>query len=247
MAADVYSVLNLVHLKELIIGTEARERMWATRHLHKGSDWNDTQHLVQDDEWVMGYWDSRNHSHRQFLITEMSASSGLSSILEIGCNCGPNLYLLAKKYPAANLEGIDINPRAVQKGNELFASEGIENVKLSVGQADELGQFPDKSFDIVITDAVLMYIGRDKIKQVVQVMVRIANKTLVLIERHCFEPQGRDKEGLGIRYRGSWKRDYVALLKQFVGEEHIRVTKITEDMWRDANWQEAGAIISITM
>lgn len=247
LAANIYGVLNPVCLRELFVGTEARERMWATRHLHKGSDWNDTQHLSEPDEWVMGYWSSREHTHRQFLIEEISASPGISSILEIGCNCGPNLHLLAKKFPAADIVGIDINSRAVQKGSELFASAGISNVKLYVGKADELEQFSDGSFDVVFTDALLIYIGRDKIKKVIQNMVRIANRALVLMEWHCFKPQRKDMEGLGIYHHGSWKRDYVALLKQFVPEERIRVTKITEDVWPDANWQEVGAIISVAM
>ena len=243
----MYGVLHPLFWKEFIAGTRAQENMWATRHLHKGSDWKDTSHYGRRDEWVMGYWDSREHSHRQFLVEKIAAFPDISSILEIGCNCGPNLYRLANKFPEAKIKGIDINPEAVQKGNELLAAESITSVRLSVGKADELGQFPDKSFDVVFTDAVLIYIGPDKISQVIQDMVRIASKALVLMEWHCFEPSLRDKQALGIRYRGKWQRDYAALLKQFVPEERIEITKITEDVWPDTNWPEVGAVISVAM
>ncbi len=56
----------------------------------------------------------------------------------------------------AQIRGIDINPMAIQRGNEWLAQEGISNVRLSVGKADELEEFPDKSFDVVFTDAVLI-------------------------------------------------------------------------------------------
>lgn len=247
LAARVYFALKPVHLIELIIGTEAREKEWAGRHLRKVNDWNDTQHRGGEDEWVMGYWNSQSHSHRPLLLEKLS-SYPPKSILEIGCNCGPNLYLIAKKFPNIEIRGIDINSKAVQKGNDLFVSEGILNVKLSVGKADELEQFQDKSFDIVFTDAILIYIGPDKIKEVIQQMLRITHRALILVEWHCFDSQSKkDPHGLGVYHYGCWKRDYVALLRQFVPEEQISITKITEEIWPDEQWKQTGAIIEVVV
>ncbi|HUV45620.1 MAG TPA: class I SAM-dependent methyltransferase [Dehalococcoidia bacterium] len=233
---------------ERFVGTRAREREWTTRHCRKGNDWNNERYSGEEDEWVLSYWDSRSHNHRSFLLEKIAGFSPISSILEIGCNCGPNLYLIAQRFPGIEIQGIDINPAAIQKGNELFASKGISNVKLSVAKADKLGQFQDKSFDVVFTDAVLIYIGRDKIQRTIKEMVRVARNGLILVERHCFEPSNKDRDGLGIRYGILWQRDYVALLKQFVPKQQIRITKITEDIWpKDPQWQEAGAIIEATL
>jgi ubiquinone/menaquinone biosynthesis C-methylase UbiE len=246
LAERICFALKPVHLKELIVGTKAREKEWATRHLHEGErrrdDWGNGS-----VDWIKDYWNSQNHSHRPFLIEKISTFSPVSSILEIGCNCGPNLYLLAKKFPDAEIRGIDINPMAVQKGNEWLAQEGISNVKLSVGKADDLGEFQHKSFDIVFTDAVLIYIGPDKIKKVIQEMLHVAHRALILLEWHCLEPQRRDPNGFGVYHHGSWKRDYVALLKQFVRAEQIRVTKIPEDIWPDKNWKTLGAIVEVVL
>lgn len=247
LVAQIYANLSLYLIAERIVGTRAREREWATRHRRKGNDWNNKRYSSEDNEWVLSYWDSRNHNHRPFLLERIVSFSPISSILEIGCNCGPNLYLIAQRLPEIEIQGIDINPVAIQKGREFFASEGISNVRLSVAKADELGQFQDKSLDVVFTDATLIYIGRDKIQGIIEEMVRVTRKGLILVEKHSFEPKNKDQHGLGIRRCGLWQRDYAALLKQFVPEEQIRITKITEDMWADPGWQETGAIIQVAL
>jgi len=225
---------NICHkLKVHLLGTRLEEKYWATRHFHKGDDWGDV-----DGDWIRGYWESRVHSHRNFLIEKVSRFSP-SSILEVGCNCGPNLYLLAKRFPTSKIVGIDINPMAVQKGKEWLAQEGISNVELFVGKADDLGQFQNKSFDVVFSDAVLIYIGPDKIEKVIAEMLRVAGRALILLEWHCFNFKSKP---LGI-YVGHWARDYVALLKKFIPEEKICIIKLPEELWPDKNWQRWGGVI----
>lgn len=241
----IYIALKFRYLEVYLFGTRVRERWWARRHLRKGTkerdDWGEGS-----KDWIKAYWDSRDHPHRQILVDKISTYSP-GSILEIGCNCGPNLYLLAKRFPEAEIKGVDINPIAVQKGNEWLAQEGISNVKLLPGKADELGQFQDRSFDIVFTDAVLIYIGPDKIKKVMREMIRVTRRELILVEWHCAEPQNKDRHGLGIYWDGNWKRDYLALLKQFVPEEQIRATKIPEDAWPGKWWEDLGYTIEVVL
>lgn len=234
-----YSTFRSMHYKlgMRLLGTKLEEKYWATRHLRKGNDWSN-----KENDWVRGYWDSQDHSHRNFLIERICKFSP-SSILEVGCNCGPNLYLLAKKFPDIEIRGIDINSMAVQKGNEWFKQERISNVKLLVGKADELKQFPDKSFDVVFTDAVLIYIGPDKIKKVIEGMLRVTRKSLILLEWHCFNSKSNPA---GV-YVGLWMRDYVALLKEFVPENKIKVIKMPEELWPDENWQRYGGVIEVVM
>lgn len=241
-----YPMQRYRYLKYLLAGTKAMEREWATRHLCEGERERDDWGKGSDD-WIKGYRDSLDHPHRAFLVESISRFNP-SSILEIGCNCGPNLYQLGKEFPDAKMRGIDINPIVVEKGNEWFAQEGVSNIMLSVGKADELDQFPDKSFDVVFTDAVLIYIGPDKIKEVMKNMIRITRKALILVEWHSFERRRKDMYGLGIcTSNGIWKRDYVALLKYFVPEKQIRVTKITDDIWPEENWKKMGAVIEVIM
>ena len=244
LSATVYSALQPVHLKEHFIGTEAQEKWWARRHLNKSKDWNLILHTDGDDDWVAGYWDSRDHGHRAFLLERISEYCPFSSLLEVGCNCGPNLYLLAGKYPYVNFNGVDINARAIEKGNELMKTEGISNVRSSVARADDLSQFPDKSFEVTFTNSLLMYIGPDKIVPVITEMLRVTRNALVLLERHCFQPHHGDHGGLGVYRYNAWERDYVTLLSRFIPQELINVSGIPEGVWSDSpRWQETGAVI----
>lgn len=226
---NISRTLKFHHVLALLFGTRGREIEWAARPPSSAE----------------GYWSNREHPSKKFLVERIAVFSPISSILEVGCNSGPSLYLLAKRFPLAEIMGIDINTAAVEYGNAQFASEGISNVKLLAGKADELGQFPDKSFDIIFTNSLLMYIGPDKIKQVVKEMIRLSRRALILVEWHCFESQQKDPCGMGIYRHGTWMRDYVALLKQFVQEENIRVTKIPDEVWPDKGWQRFGAVIEV--
>ncbi|MFA5309402.1 MAG: class I SAM-dependent methyltransferase [Dehalococcoidales bacterium] len=238
---DLYLALHPVRLRELFIGTRAREKQWADRHLRRGNDWRSTRHVGSPDEWVMGYWDSRQHSHRRFLVESIAARSPFDSVLEIGCNCAPNLYLLAQRFPGAALTGIDINTGAIEKGREMLSAEGVANVNLLVARADELAQFPDKSFDVVFTDAVLIYIGPDKIDKVMEQLVRITRKALIMLE---MQPGRGEKSGAaGVYKLGLWLRDYPALLRRYLPAARIKVTPVTVEMWPKPEWLRAGAII----
>ncbi|MDP2932046.1 MAG: class I SAM-dependent methyltransferase [Chloroflexota bacterium] len=229
LASRVYWTLQFQHLAELVVGTRARERRWAARPIAEG------------------YWENRDLPSKHFLADRIAAFAPVNSILEVGCASGTNLYLLAGKFPQAQIVGVDINVEAVNYGNARFAQEGMENVSLRVGKADGLGQFGDRSFDVVFTNALLIYIGPDKIREVVGGMLRLAKRVIVLMELHRFESKGRPREALGIYQYGNWTRDYAALWKQFVKPEQVRVSRIPEVVWPARPWSESGAVIEVVL
>jgi ubiquinone/menaquinone biosynthesis C-methylase UbiE len=222
------------------------DKEWATRH-------------VYDENWIESYWKSRDHPHRTFLAEKIGKFSPIRSILEIGCASGPNLYNIARKFPDADLRGIDINPMAVKKGNEWFRQEGISNVKLEVGRVQELAQFADKIFDVVFTDAVLIYISPSEIEEVVKEVLRIGRavvlcewqlfnmwSALLLNGYYCLRLKSeafKFKSASHGFFVGHWVRDYRILFKEFVPKENIRITKLPKEMWDDKGWQTWGAII----
>jgi len=229
-----------------------KDEEWARRHLH-------------DEGWVESYWKTRDHPHRAFLVERISKFSPIHSILEIGCASGPNLYQIAKKFPDADVKGIDINPMAVQKGNEWFRKEGLSNVKLEVGKAQEPTGYADKSFDVVFTDAVLIYIHPNEIRQVIMEMLRMGrvlvlnewytfNKWLALLLNTYYYLRLKSKEyrlslepkstSLGL-FVGHWARDYKILFQEFVPKEKVHITKLPNKLWNDKGWQRWGAIIEV--
>jgi SAM-dependent methyltransferase len=257
----------------IFMNIDRQGRQIAMRSIITNKEWSN-RHLYDGEDWIEGYWRSRNHPHRSFLVERICKFSP-NSVLEIGCACGPNLYHIAKKFPDAEVRGIDINPIAVQKGNEWFKQEDISNVKLEVGKAQELEQFADWSFDVVFTDAVLIYISPDEIKQVVKEMLRIGrvvvlnewhtfNKWLaLLLHKYCYFKL-KSEEYLLSRQRfralncsfkpksaslglcvGHWVRDYMILFEEFVPKEKIFITKLPKGLWNDKGWQRWGAIIEV--
>lgn len=234
-------------LHERARGTTVQERFWATRHLKEQSDWGKASSGKTGNVWVDGYWSSTSHEHRALLLERIRRYSPIEAVLEIGCNCGPNLQMIGKEYRSAKVVGIDINPAAIQAGKELLKEEGLENVSLLVGKADDLRAFDDKTFDVVFTDAVLIYIGPDKIHKVVGEMVRLARKAVIFVELH--DPSGsRGLSGVGKYIRGCWIRDYEKIMRSFnLAIKGISLTKISEGDWEAPNWQEFGHIIEASL
>lgn len=98
--------------------------------------------------------------HHPFLVERIGQFAVFESILEVGCNAGPNLVALGRKYPHVRLNGVDISDRAIKVAKTNLARESIGNASVSVGRADDLRQFADKSVDVVLTSACLMFVGR---------------------------------------------------------------------------------------
>jgi len=85
-----YGIRNRYHLLEPFIGTKAREMEWAARH-----------NLAE------GYWAGREHPVKHYLADVVfSLDFTPKTILEVGCASGPNLYLLAKKFPNTKISGV---------------------------------------------------------------------------------------------------------------------------------------------
>lgn len=239
-AGKVYGGLRPAVVAERLFGTRVREWEWSGRHRNDAGDW--------DDSRFPDYWSSYEHRHRVVLADLIAGFTPLSRVLEIGSNCGPNLYGLARRFPDAEFFGVDINSRAIEQGREMFAAEGIGNVHLDRKRADELEHFADGFFDVVFTDAVLIYIGRDKIAGVLREMLRVARKGLVLLERQDFDPEAAGgRRSLGFKYHDLWVRDYAKLIEGMETGAQVSVTRVTGDVWPDRGWQENGAFIEVRL
>lgn len=84
--------------------------------LDGASDWHESE---REREWAArsiaeSYWNNRDHPSKHFLVERIATFSPFFNILEVGCASGPNLYPLAKKFPQAQIVGIDINPGAIK-------------------------------------------------------------------------------------------------------------------------------------
>jgi len=184
------------------------------------------------------------HPHRLWLFEQINSFYPFSSILEIGCSYGPNVQILAKKFPCVDVVGLDISQSSVNEGNSRLSQQGLDNASLVHGKADELSRFDDKSIDIVFTDATLLYVGPDKIRRVIKEMKRISRKALVLLEFHHISLRW-DSMGIGVHTRDGWVRDYRKLLNHFFNNDTITLTKIPTDVWPTGRWPVYGYLITV--
>jgi SAM-dependent methyltransferase len=211
-----------------LLGTRIHEVMW--KYFRKVS----VEEIVE----------SAAHRHRNFLLSRIEKYRPFDTVLEIGCNAGQNLLLLARRYPDVAFYGIDINPRAIEAGKNWLAGKGVTNVSLKVGRATRANYFGDRSFDIVFTDAVLMYIGPDKIREVLREMKGLACKAILMNEWHM---ECTNSPGKSLWYDLHWVHNYRLLLEGFISADKISITKLPKDLWGGAGWEEYGSLVEVDL
>jgi ubiquinone/menaquinone biosynthesis C-methylase UbiE len=82
------------------------------------------------------------------LVAELGITKGLS-ILDLGCGDGTTAIPAAKL--GAQVLGVDIASNLVEAGNKRVQSEGITNCTFQEGDATDLRELKDASFDMVIS------------------------------------------------------------------------------------------------
>ena len=93
--------------------------------------------------------------HRR-LLEQADVQPG-SRILEVGCGTG-NLAVLAKRLiPAAEVTGIDPDPKALARARRKAQRRGVL-VRFDLAYAEQL-PFPDASFDRVLSALMLHHLG----------------------------------------------------------------------------------------
>src|SRR5215469_3451490 len=83
-------------------------------------------------------------------------------VLDLGCGLGGKTCYFARGG-ASFVMGIDKDPRLIDTGIKLMASEGVDNVELAVGDAKKL-PFNSSSFDVVIMTDAMEHIPRPNIE-----------------------------------------------------------------------------------
>ena len=102
------------------------------------------------------------------LVQKLGITKGLK-VLDLGCGDGTTALPEAKL--GADVLGVDVARNLVEAGNRRAAEQGLTNVKLQEGDASNLEQFPDKSFDLVVSIFGAMF--APKPFEVAKEMVRV--------------------------------------------------------------------------
>jgi SAM-dependent methyltransferase len=175
------------------------------------------------EAWVETYWSDVGSPRRDCIIDALRTSFGApESVLEVGCNAGPNLRRIATEFPGCRLVGFDINQEAIEGAARRFAELGIET-ELSVGSYyDVLPTIVSGSIDVVLTSYALAYVPTTNLPDVLADIVRIARSGLLLAEPLAFDA-ARPAGVLTVPWY-DWRHDYAAALAGVgVSPERIRV------------------------
>lgn len=204
-------------------GTTLNEYYWRFRHIFN-KRWAE-KYLARAEDENMPDW----------LGDAIAKHTPFTSLLEIGSATGINLYWFKKTWPESHFYGVDISKTAITLGNDWFASHNIKDIKLLEGRADNLRDYKDESIDIVFSSATLIYIGPDKIDQVIKEMLRVARRAVILVE-WASEAEYEYKYD-------HWAYNWQLLFKKH-GVHDVSLTKIESDT-QSGGWQELGYIINV--
>jgi len=103
------------------------------------------------------------------LVQELGITKGLK-VLDLGCGDGTTALPEAKL--GADVLGVDIATNLVEAGNRRATKQGLTNLKFQEGDATNLKQVPDKTFDLVVSIFGAMF--APKPFEVAKEMVRVA-------------------------------------------------------------------------
>jgi SAM-dependent methyltransferase len=151
---------------------------------------------------------SKRSEYLVSLVKQYVKPDDASSIIELGCNVGRNLYHLWKAG-YHNLSGVEINPQALKLMKQNFPDMQVKTYEGSIeDRLKELGEY-----DLVFTMAVLEHIHGDS-EWVFSEMARKAKRYLITIE-------GEKKNESELHFPRNYKNIFEGLGMQQVYEEHL--------------------------
>src|SRR5213082_1642510 len=102
------------------------------------------------------------------LVTTLGITDGLE-VLDLGCGDGTTALPAARL--GANVLGVDIASNLVEAGNARAQSLGLSNCRFQAGDASDLSELEDDSFDLVVSIFGAMFAPRPF--EVAKEMVRV--------------------------------------------------------------------------
>lgn len=219
-------------------------------------------------DWKQGYFNP-DHPHRDFII-ELLRKEPPGSVCEIGCASGANLWRIKKEFPNCKIAGCDVNADAIETANKIFfeanlpqAGEqdmsqhpnfknldglipkelmhlpNLTDIEFKVGEFEAL-PFHGESYDLILTDASLMYVSPENLARAFREIRRIGYKRMMFCELHSKNWFKRTALGMA---RGYCAHNYEKLLKENYFKR-IEIIKIPKDVWQNEPWRTFGHIIT---
>lgn len=167
------------------------------------------------EEFTKQGYDHTTYKHRSLLVDILKQHQPFDSLLDVGCGNGTDLVLIHHALPKVELTGFDVSPENIQEAD----SRGLPATLYQADLQAKLKEIPNKSFDIVFTNGVMMYNPKEFLRE----LPRIARKAIILSEH--------DPDQNMLNYIENEM------------ERPVKVTKVTEDI--RSSWVNKGYIYEI--
>jgi len=134
--------------------------------------------------WIANYKTSLTARHRN-LLSRIVGELQPTTLLEVGCHCGPNLIRLASDYPTLHCSGFDVNQDAITAGiawaADVHLSDRIDMRAACFPEATET--LPDHCVDVVLTCyAIGAYMAKEDLVPALYELGRLAKHAVILAE-----------------------------------------------------------------
>lgn len=216
----LYIFRRTKRILDSIFGDLSDEVFWKFIHLFK-------------DRWSTIFLETQSSPHRHHVINLILNNKKIKKILELGCGDGTNLRIISKKKKFLDLYGVDINSHNIKNGFKINRKLNLK-INFYRGNIKKLKMFEDNKFDIVFSDAVLLYIDSKNIKKTIEEAIRVARKKLYFFEM--------DTKGETF-YNDKWIHNFTKVLNKIPKIYCFNIHKISDD--REGDWQKYGKIIEI--
>lgn len=196
---------------------------------------NHKSYWANRKNWLEGYTskEALQHPHRKIIVGVLKSFNWMS-LIEIGCATGPNLVNIVTSMPGKQVGGIDVSKEAIEKAEQIF-----KGGYFCVGSADDI-MMSDKSTDVVLSDACLIYVSPKDIKKYIHEIKRIARSYVIFCEFSHKSWWQRLKLRIKTGYNA---HDYKKLLEA-EGFYDIATYKLKKEDWPGGGpWEECGWVI----
>lgn len=181
-----------------------------------------------------------DYPHRSWLARALVESVGnppTASVLEVGCAYGPNLIQLNRLAPRWRYTGVDISPSYVALGRSELKKLGLHNIvlqrhDLALPLPSEVG-----AFDVVFSDAVVMYASPRRARRILEEMVRVSHGIVAVLELtggNRLLPHRPNRDG--------WLHNYPGLLSQFRGVHSVTSVAMPQGVRAAGRWPQFGRL-----
>lgn len=134
--------------------------------------------------WIANYQKSLTARHRN-AISQIVGELHPTTLLEVGCHCGPNLIRLATDYPTLKCAGFDVNQEAITAGLKWAADAHLgDRIGLKAACFPEATEtLPNNCVDVVLTCyAIGAYMAKDDLIPALYELGRLAKHAVILAE-----------------------------------------------------------------